>query len=94
MMEVKKVKEDGNTLLVELKGDTIGFTNLIREELWNDENVEEAASIKEHPYMAEPKVFVRMKGRAQAEKALKDAVARLESKLKELTKEFETAFKK
>ena len=93
-MEVKEIKNDGNALLVELKGDTIGFANLIREELWNDENVEEAASIKEHPYMAEPKVYVKMKGRAQPQKALKDATARVESKLKELRKEFENSFKK
>ena len=93
-MEVREVKSDGNTLLVELKGDTIGFTNLIREELWNDENIEEAASIKEHPYMAEPKIFVKMKGRAQPQKALRDASSRIQSQLKELRKEFETAFKK
>ncbi len=86
-MEVKSVKEESDTLLVELKGDTIGFANLIREELWNDENVSEAASFKEHPYMAEPKIFVKMKGRTKPEKALKDAASRIQSKLKELEKE-------
>ncbi len=93
-MEVREVKSDGNTILVELKGDTIGFANLIRDELWNDENVEESASVKEHPYMAEPKVFVKMKGRAQPQKALRDSANRVQVELKELRKEFETAFKK
>lgn len=93
-MEVREVKNDENGLLIELKGDTIGFANLVREELWNDENVEEAASIKEHPYMAEPKIFVKMKGKAWPQKALKDAASRVASKSKELRKEFESAFKK
>lgn len=92
-MEVKKVKGESDTLFVELKGDTIGFANLIREELWNDENVLEAASFKEHPYMAEPKIFVKMKGKTKPEKALKDAASRIESKLKTFRKEVEGSMK-
>ena len=47
-MELKKIKENGNMIEIELRGGSIGFANLIKEELWNDKNVEEAAYIKEH----------------------------------------------
>lgn len=93
-MEVRPVKQNENMLLVELKGDTIGFANLIREELWNDKKVSEAASIKEHPYMAEPKVYVKMKGKVKPKKALEDAAKRLQVTVKDIKKEFELALKK
>ncbi len=92
-MEINIIKEDKNMLLIELKGDTIGFANLIREELWNDKNVEEAASIKEHPYMAEPKIFVKTK-EGKPQKALQESIKRLQSNLKELKKELEGSLKK
>ncbi|MBS3052619.1 MAG: DNA-directed RNA polymerase subunit L [Candidatus Aenigmarchaeota archaeon] len=92
-MEINILKEEKNMLLIELKGDTIGFANLIREELWNDKNVEEAASIKEHPYMAEPKIFVKTK-EGKPQKALQESIKRLQSNLKELKKELESSLKK
>ena len=79
---------------IELKGESVGFVNLIKEELWNDENVDEAAYIKEHPYMAEPKIYVKMKGgRFDTRVALDRAVKRLQVKLKDLKKEFKRSLK-
>jgi DNA-directed RNA polymerase subunit L len=92
-MELNKIKEDSNMIEIELRGESIGFANLIKEELWNDNNVDEAAYIKEHPYMAEPKIYVKMKGRASTRTALERAVKRLKAKLKDLNKEFKRAFK-
>ena len=60
-MKVTTLKDDKDKLLVEVHGDTKSFTNLIREELWNDSNVLEASAIREHPYKTEPKIFVKMK---------------------------------
>jgi DNA-directed RNA polymerase subunit L len=93
-MEVEIVKKDKGMLLVELKGETKSFANLIREELWNDKNVEEASVIKDHPYSAEPRVFVKMKGRADPKKALKEAAKRIQIKLKGLDTEFTRHLKK
>lgn len=91
-MEVNVLKEDKNMLLVEVKGDTIGFANLIREELWNDKAVEEAACIKEHPYMSEPKIFVKTK-EGKPQKALQESIKRIQSNLKEFKKELESTLK-
>jgi DNA-directed RNA polymerase subunit L len=92
-MEVKKIKEEDKKLLVELERESKTFANLIREELWNDENIEEASSIKNHPYMDEPKILVKMSGRYSNTKALKDAAKRVQTKVKDLEKEFSRAFK-
>ncbi|MFH8080360.1 MAG: DNA-directed RNA polymerase subunit L [Candidatus Aenigmatarchaeota archaeon] len=92
-MEVKVLRQDKNSLLIELKGDTIGFANLLSEELWEHKEVEEAAAIKEHPYMSEPKVYVKTRG-ANPKNVLLDAARSLQTKLKELEKEFLVHVKK
>ena len=93
MMKLNNIKEDKNLLEVEVVGESIGFVNLVKEELWKDKNVNEAACIKEHPYMAEPKIYVKMKGKFNPRVALDKAVKRIQVDLKELKKEFETASK-
>ncbi|MCX6821222.1 MAG: DNA-directed RNA polymerase subunit L [Candidatus Aenigmarchaeota archaeon] len=93
MMELKTIKRDTNFLEIELKGESIGFVNLIKEELWEDENVDEAACVKEHPYMAEPKLYIRMKGKNTPEAAIERAIKRIQVKVKELKGEFERALK-
>lgn len=88
-MNVKPIKKDKDLLLVELDGESMGFANLIREELWNDKNVSEAASIKEHPYMSQPRIYVKMKGKSNPTSALKSAAKRVGVKVTELKKDFQ-----
>jgi len=92
-MELKVLEKGKDFIKIEAKGESISFINLIKEELWNDENVSEAAWIKEHPYMAEPKLFVKMKGKAKPEVAIERAIKRISVKLKELEGEFKRALK-
>lgn len=92
-MKVVTIKQEKNTLLVELKGETKSFANMIREELWNDSNVEEAAAIQDHPYKAEPKIFIKMKGKSDPKKALEKAAKRIQNKLKEIDSEFSRQMK-
>ena len=92
-MELIKIKEGSNTIEIELKGESVGFANLLKEELWNEKNIDEAAYIKEHPYMAEPKIYVKMEGKSNPRIALERAVKRLQVKLKDLEKEFKRALK-
>ena len=92
-MELNKIKEDSNMIEIEMKGESVGFANLIKEELWSDKNVDEAAYIKEHPYMAEPKIYVKMKGKSNPKLALNKVVKRLQAKLKDLEKELKKALK-
>jgi len=87
------MKKEENLLVVELKGETVGFANLMKEELWRDKNVDEAAYIKEHPYMAEPKIYLKMKGKANPRVALEKASKRIQVKLKDFEKEFKMALK-
>jgi DNA-directed RNA polymerase subunit L len=91
-MELNVLKKEDNLLKIELKGESIGFTNLIKEELWNDNSVDEAACIKEHPYMSEPKIYLKTK-RKDPKNVLEDAIKRIEVQLKDLEKEFKRALK-
>ncbi|MDI6798904.1 MAG: DNA-directed RNA polymerase subunit L [Candidatus Aenigmarchaeota archaeon] len=92
-MELRVVKEGEKTLILELKGETIGFVNLLREALWNDKNVSEAAYIKEHPYLSEPKIFVKT-SRGLPKTALEKATDFIINKTKEFREEFKKALKK
>ncbi|MEM5792739.1 MAG: RpoL/Rpb11 RNA polymerase subunit family protein [Candidatus Aenigmatarchaeota archaeon] len=86
-MEIKKLRDD-DAFMIEIAGESKTFANLIVEELWNDEDVSEAAAIKEHPYMDQPKIFLKMKGKQDPNRTLRDAAKRIEVKIKELEREF------
>ena len=92
-MELKKVKEEDNKALVEAVGETFTVTNAIREELWEDNSVSEAAQVREHPYLSNPKVFVATK-RGSPIIALEKAADRLVEQSKEFTAEFKKSLKK
>jgi DNA-directed RNA polymerase subunit L len=92
-MKLNKIKEDSDMIEIELKEESVGFANLIKEELWNDENVDESAYIKEHPYMSEPKIYVKMKGKSSPKVALERTIKRIQVKLEDLQKEFNRALK-
>jgi len=92
-MEVKIVRNEDNTLILELSGESVTLTNLLRDELWNDKNISEAAQMKEHPYLSEPKIFVKT-SRGKPAMALKKASKRLMNQLNEFREEFKKALKK
>ena len=92
-MELKKIKEDEKTLLLEVSGETFTVTNALREELWNDKSVTESAQIREHPYLSQPKVFVKTE-RGSPAAALEKAAERISSQAKEFREEFKKALKK
>ena len=92
-MELKKIKEDGNTLIVEVGGETFTVTNALREELWNDKSVSESAQIKEHPYLSQPKVFVKS-NRGSPRTILEKTAERISDQAKEFKEEFKKALKK
>ncbi len=91
-MELKKIKEDKNTLLLEIGKETMTITNALREELWNDSNVIEAAQIREHPYLSEPKIFVKMT-KDSSKLAIEKAAKRISKKSKEFEDEFNKSIK-
>lgn len=91
-MDIRVVKKEDEKLLLEIPGETFTLTNTLREELWNDSNVSEAAEIKEHPYLAEPKIWVVVK-RGSPVTALEKACERIEKKAEEFRKKFKDALK-
>ncbi|MEM7821557.1 MAG: RpoL/Rpb11 RNA polymerase subunit family protein [Candidatus Aenigmatarchaeota archaeon] len=91
-MELKKVKEEEKTIVLEMVGESLTLANLIREDLWKDENVTEAAYIKEHPYLSEPKIFVKV-NRGNPINALEKACNRIISQLNEFREKFKEALK-
>lgn len=92
-MEVKKIKEKDKTWTIELEGESKTFANLIREELWNSDGVDEAAAVQEHPYMEQPKIILKMEGRYTHTKALDDTAQRIENKIQDLEKAFSRELK-
>lgn len=92
-MELKKIKEDDKTLLLETGGESFTLTNALRGELWNDKSVTEAAQIKEHPYLSKPKIFVKV-SRGSPVTALKKAAERISKQAKEFKEQFKKALKK
>ncbi len=92
-MELKTVKQDEKTLIVEVVGETRGFANLISEELWEDKSISEAAQIKGHPYLDQPKIFVKT-DRGSPATALEKATDRILDQVKEFREEFKKALKK
>jgi DNA-directed RNA polymerase subunit L len=92
-MELKVVKKDEKGTVFEIKGETIGFAHLLKDELWKDSNVKEAAAIKEHPYLSEPKVFVNV-SRGSPETTLEKASEGVLKEVQEFGDKFKTAVKK
>ena len=92
-MELKKVKEDDKTLIVETIGETFTVTNAIREALWDDSSVSEAAQIREHPYLSNPKIFVKT-SRGSPLVALEKAAEKIEAQAKEFQELFKKELKK
>lgn len=92
-MELKVVEKDEKKMILEVKGETVTLTNLLKSELWNDKAVSEAAQIKKHPYLDEPKVFVKV-SRGDPKTALEKAADRIAEQAKEFREEFKKALKK
>ncbi|MBI4010415.1 MAG: DNA-directed RNA polymerase subunit L [Candidatus Aenigmarchaeota archaeon] len=92
-MELKKLKEDDKTMLVEVVGESFTLTNAIREYLWDDKSVSEAAQIKEHPYLSQPKIFVKT-DRGSPVTALEKATEKIVEDTKEFKQKFKEALKK
>jgi len=92
-MELKKLKENDKTLMVEVSGESFTLTNAIREYLWDDKSVSEAAQIKEHPYLSQPKIFVKTDRGAPAT-ALEKAAEKIVEDAKEFKQKFKDASKK
>lgn len=86
---IKIIKSDKNELKVEIANLTLA--ELLRKELWNDEDVVASAWQRDHP-SKNPILLVQTKSKT-AKKALLDAMARLEKMNSAILEEFKKASK-
>jgi len=92
-MELKVVKQSKDTILLEIGGETISFANLVTQESWKDKSTIEASHIKEHPYLSQPKVFVKS-SKGPAKEILEKSAESIVDQAKEFREEFKKSLKK
>ncbi len=91
-MNVKIIGKGKNKLRIRLEGEDVGFVNLLRKALW-EENVDYAAYKKTHPFLDEPELIVETL-KKNPENAVKAAAQKIANQMEEFRKEFVRAFSK
>lgn len=89
-MKVKIVNKSGKELRIELEGAGHGLCNLLQKRLLEDKNVDMAGYDIPHPLASNPIIYIRMKGSAKPEDALKKAA----EKARETNQEFSEQLQK
>ena len=92
-MELKKIEDTGKRIIVEFEDETTAFSNMVKDKLWEDSSVKEAATIMEHPYLSKPKILVET-SRGSPQTALEKASEKLLDEAKEFKEKFKDALKK
>lgn len=91
-MEINLLNKSKNELKIQLVGEGHTFCNALYAMLLKDTTIEFPGYNISHPLIAQPIVYIRMKGRKKPEKALIEAAENLTSNLVDLQKTFEKAF--
>lgn len=76
-MDIKIIEEDKKKIVFEVPGESHTLLNILREELWNDENVKEAAYRIKHPLTKIARMIVETNGKEEPRKALQEAAKRV-----------------
>ncbi len=75
-MELKILEQKKHRLVFELKGVDHTMCNVIKDELWNDANIENAGYNIDHPLVGVPKFVIETKA-GSAKDALLNTIKRL-----------------
>ncbi len=86
---IKVIEKTKDTLRIEI--DNLTLAELLRAELWNDEDVKVSAWTREHP-TKNPVLVVQVKS-GSPKKALTDAISRIEKINDKISEEFKKAVK-
>jgi DNA-directed RNA polymerase subunit L len=89
-LKIKVLKKTVNELKIEVEGAEHGLCNLLQKNLLEDEKVDLAGYDVPHPLASNPVIYVRMKGTAKPEGALRKAA----DKAREANKAFRKALEK
>jgi DNA-directed RNA polymerase subunit L len=92
-LKVKVLKRTGNELKIEIEGAGHGFCNLLQKKLLEDKSVDMAGYDVPHPLASNPVIYVRMKGNAKPEEALKKAAEKAREANEAFSKELERVLK-
>jgi DNA-directed RNA polymerase subunit L len=87
-MQVSVVEEDKERLKVEVKGESPTITQLVASQVWKEGG--EAAPVREHPFMVEPKILIEG---SNPKKLLEKAAKAVEEQADELKEELKKALK-
>jgi DNA-directed RNA polymerase subunit L len=87
-MFVSVVEETKDKLKVEVKGESATLTQLMAKQAWKEGG--EAAAIREHPFMVEPKILVMG---TNPRKILEKSAKSVEEQADEFKAEFKRALK-
>ncbi len=77
---MKVIKDTKKELEIEITGESHSLCNTLRKTLMEDEDVEAAAYVIEHPIIGEPKLYVKAKN---PKKSLKQAAETVKSRCEE-----------
>jgi DNA-directed RNA polymerase subunit L len=92
-VKIKVLKKTANELKIEIEGAGHGLCNLLQKKLLEDKSVDMAGYDIPHPLISNPVVYVRMKGTAKPEDALKKAAEKAREANETFSKELEKALK-
>ena len=87
------MKRSKGLFKVEVEGEGHTFGNLMQDTLLEDKTVDWAGYDQPHPLFRQSIITVRMKGEAQADKALDRASKKIRSDTEEFIEKFELAIK-
>lgn len=87
-MELKKIKKTKNELEIEIRGENETILNPITEVLLQNDDVDYAVYLSEHPESQKRVLYIRVK-KGKPEEALKKAIKYLENEVKTFVKDFE-----
>jgi len=83
-MDLEVIEQTENKLVIEIKGEDHTLLNLLREAAWRA-GADQAAYMREHPYLTEPKLIIRGKN---PKRILQKAIQLVIDDLKEAKQEF------
>jgi DNA-directed RNA polymerase subunit L len=92
-MKVKVLKKAGNELKIEIEGVGHGLCNLLQKNILEDKSVDLAGYDVPHPLASNPVIYVRMKGAAKPEVALRKAAEKAREANEAFGRELEKALK-
>jgi DNA-directed RNA polymerase subunit L len=92
-LKVKVLKKTANDIRIEIEGAGHGLCNLLQKKLLEDKSVDMAGYDIPHPLVSNPVIFVRMKGAAKPEGALKKAAEKAREANEVFSMELEKALR-